>query len=56
MYMATEMTQKYCRGKKESTLTKPGGYCIYDPQGETVKFCTDLEVSTQGFALIRTLI
>lgn len=30
--------------------TKPGGYCIYGPQGGTVKFCTDLEVSSQGFA------
>lgn len=30
--------------------TKPGEYCIYGPQGGTVKFCTDLEVSSQGFA------
>lgn len=30
--------------------TKPGGYCIYGPQGGTVKFCTDLEVPSQGFA------
>ena len=49
----------HCRGKKGSTLTaQPStpGYCIYDPQGGTIKFCTDLEVSSKGFALIRTLI